>query len=139
MYQNELSQYSDEFQELDESGYLDANAVDVYFDNNASVIPYIVLKDNHIIGILVLSKPPYVKPGFDYCIQEFFLIGSSRGKGIADKVIHELLMLHPGKYCFIVLKHNLRAMKFWNRICSDISSEWTKTEEDNETIFQFVL
>ena len=33
MYQNELSQYSDEFQELDEKGYFCANTVDIYFEN----------------------------------------------------------------------------------------------------------
>ena len=136
MYQNELSQYSDEFQELDEKGYFCANTVDIYFENIESVIPYIVMAENHIIGILVLTKPPYVKQGFDYCIQEFFLIGNSRGKGIADAVLHELSRMYPGKYCFIVLNNNLRAIKFWNRICDEISNEWSKSEQERDTLFE---
>lgn len=136
MYQNELSQYFDEFKELDENGYFDASTVEVYFENNEAVFPYIVMNEGHIIGILVLSKHPYVKQGCDYCIQEFFLIGNSRGKGIADGILHELFTMYPGKYCFVVLNQNLRAMKFWNRICNEASNKWNKTERENDTLFE---
>ena len=42
MYQNELSQYSEDYPELDENGYFDADTVDVYFEGNEALFPYIV-------------------------------------------------------------------------------------------------
>ena len=80
-----------------------------------------------------------MKPGSDYCVQEFFLIGSSRGKGIADAASRELFRLHPGKYRLLVLNRNRRAMRFWSRICGEMSSEWRRTEGEDETIFEFQI
>lgn len=115
---NDISPYNDELKDVDENGYFDEQAVDVYFENNESVIPYLIYSDEKIAGAVVLSKPPYVKPGCDYCIQELVILGLYRGKSVAEEAISSIFKEYnnKGKYCVIVLKENKRAMGFWSKI-----------------------
>lgn len=135
IYQNELSLFLDDFDQLDNNGYFDCDTVDEYFQGNIAIIPFVVKSDDKNIGVLVLSKSPYVKKGCDYCIQEFFIIGSCRGKGIATEAINLLFMEYPGKYCFVVIKNNIRAIKFWDKVCGESFNNVNKTERENDYMY----
>jgi predicted acetyltransferase len=116
MYQNDLSAYNNELSELDDNGYFDRETVECFFDGNKSVLPYVILKDNKIAGCVLFSKPPFVKPGCDYCIQELFVLGLYRGKGVAADACSKLFKEFKGRYCILVLKENQRAIKFWTKL-----------------------
>lgn len=139
MYQNELSQYFEEYQTVDEKGYFDYNAVDVYFEGNEAVIPYVIMADENVAGIVVLSKAPFTKEGCDYCIQELFLIGFYRGKGVAESCLGMLFQQHKGKYCLSVLSKNQRAISFWNKVCAKYGQGLSKQENSVDRVLEFTV
>lgn len=118
LYHHELSIYIPElYPFVDEEGYYDRKATDDFYNKPNSVIePYIIRCDTKIAGVMVFSRPPYVKPGCDYCIQELFLLNNYRRKGIAEEACKILLNEYPGRYCIQVITENLKAMKFWNKL-----------------------
>jgi predicted acetyltransferase len=140
MYQNELSPYlSDLYSEVDENGYFDKDTVDCYFNDNENVFPFIITVNAKIAGCVVLSKPPYVKPGCNYCIQELFVLGLYRGKGVAEAACNYLMKKYKGKYCILVLKENIRAIKFWQKFISKNTVIISEEEYDEKSVaFEFV-
>ena len=138
MYQNDLSAYFDDFYEVDKNGYYDYNTIDEYFVDDNSITPFIIEYEKRSVGVLVLTTSPYVKQGCDYCIQEFFLLGYYRGKGIAEQVCKELFNKFHGKYCILVLNKNKRAICFWEKITAKNATFLSKTESDkNAVIYEF--
>lgn len=87
----------------------------------------------------MISKPPYVKPGCDFCIQELFVLGLYRGKDIASGACLYLLEKYKGNYCVIVLKENHRAMKFWRKFIDNNATLIVEQELDKKSIvFEFL-
>ncbi len=137
MYQNELSQYFDEYRQLDERGYFDRETVDTYFEGSESIVPYIVLHNGKRVGIVVITSPPYTRAGCDWCIQEMFLICSCRGSGVAAAVCEKLFSLHPGRYCLAALSQNKRAVRFWQSLTQRVSTGVLVSSDERDTFFEF--
>ena len=134
MYHNDISPYNNDFLEIDGNGYFEKDAIDCYFDGNESVKPYIIAFNNKTAGCIVLSRPPFVKPGCDYCIQELFLLGLYRGKGIAESACLYLMKEYKGRYCIIILKENHRAMSFWRKLIAKNAVFISEEELDEKSI-----
>jgi predicted acetyltransferase len=139
MLHNDISPYNNELLEVDEKGYFDKDTIECYFNGDENVFPYVITYNNKIAGCVVISKPPYVKPGCDFCIQELFVLGLYRGKDIASGACLYLLEKYKGKYCVIVLKENHRAMKFWRKFIDNNATMILEEELDKKSIvFEFL-
>ena len=105
------------FPVVDEKGFYDYTAIEEYFlpDNKDKVTLYIVRYENHPAGFIVLTKPPFVKKGCNYCIHEFFITSNLRGAGIAGQTCEALFSLHPGRYSLLVIRENIVAKAFWKK------------------------
>lgn len=117
LYHHDLSIYLPEmYPFVDEDGYYDKSAAEEQFDKPDLVIPYIIRCDGKIAGVIVFSRPPFVKPGCDFCIQELFVLNNYRGKGVAEEACKVLFNKYPGIYCALVIEDNIRAVKFWKNL-----------------------
>lgn len=134
MYHNDLAPYCDDLTEVDEEGYYDKQAVDCYFNGDENIIPYVIMKNDKAVGVIVLTKPPYVKLGCDYCIQEFFVLNSFRGKNVAEEVCKQLTDKYTGKYCLIVLNKNTRAINFWRKFTDKYTAKMSEGKLDEQSI-----
>jgi predicted acetyltransferase len=80
--------------------------------------PILVNSEDNVIGFILLSEPPYVKPGCDYCIQEFFILKKYRKKGFGIAAINELFKAYKGQYSLLILEANIAALNFWRNVHS---------------------
>lgn len=74
LFHHELSIYLPElYPNVDEEGYYDRTATDDFFHKPNSVMePYMIRCDTKIAGVVVFSRPPYVKPGCDIVFKSCF-------------------------------------------------------------------
>jgi len=113
LYQHDLSMIAAFlFPTVDEKGFYDYETIEEYFTSKAIVegklFLYLIMHNDNIAGFCVLTKAPYVlKTDCDYCINEFFIIGSYRRKGIAHEACKVIFEQHPGRYCFEMIDYNI--------------------------------
>lgn len=134
MYHNDLAPYCDDLIEVDDEGYYDKQAVECYFNEDENIIPYVLMRNDKAVGVIVLTRPPYVKSGCDYCIQEFFVLNSFRGKNVAEEVCKQLIDEYKGKYCLTVLNKNTRAINFWKKFTDKYASKVSEGKYDEQSI-----
>jgi len=129
LYQHDLSMIADFlFPTVDERGFYDYETIEEYFTSNelrqGKLFMYLITVDDNIAGFCLLTGAPYViKTGCDYCINEFFIIGSYRKKGIAREACKVIFERHPGRYCFEVIDNNVRAKSFWKKLIAEIGTD----------------
>ena len=139
LYQHDLSMIADFlFPTVDERGFYDYETIEEYFASNAlcqgKLFMYLITADGNIAGFCLLTQAPYViKAGCDYCINEFFIIGSYRKKGIAREACKVIFERHPGRYCFEVIDSNVRAKSFWKKLVTELG---TDVVTENETVIE---
>ena len=63
MYHNDLAPYCDDLVEVDDEGYYDEQAVECYFTEDENILPYVIMNNNKVVGVIILTRPPYVKAG----------------------------------------------------------------------------
>ena len=141
LYQHDLSKIDASlFPNVDQRGFYDYETVEEYFNHKAlhdQLLVYLIICEGNVAGFCVITKAPYVKQGCDYCIQEFFIIGSYRKKGIASETCKVLFNKYPGRYCLEVLAGNIKAKFFWRKIADTIGTEFTSEKDD--TVFTFLV
>lgn len=115
LYQNELSVYSDDFDCLDENGYFAPETADEILPFGNGVFPYIIEENARPVGFVMVTDASYAPDGYDYCLEEVFLIRNRRGKGIADFAVREVFKNRPGKWTLEVYTQNIPALCFWKR------------------------
>lgn len=136
LYQYDISIYSDEFDYINEEGYFDKTSSDVFF-NNPQIYPYLIIQNNKIMGFVVVSSPPFVKSGFDYCIQEMFILKKHQGRKIAEQAVDEVFKVHPGSYALVAFKDNFKAVHFWTKITCKNKSGKIENLDDKMLCFTF--
>lgn len=115
IYQNELSVYSDDFVYLDEDGYFAPDTADEILPFGNGVFPYIIEDNRHPVGFVMATDNTYAPDGFDYSLEEIFLIRNMRNKGAADIAVREVMKTRPGKWSLEVYRENAQALAFWRR------------------------
>lgn len=127
LYQHDLSIMADFlFPRVDTKGFYDYETVDEFyrFKDQEKLLMYLMTVDDNIAGFCLLTKAPYVlKADCDYCINEFFIIGSYRKKGIASDVCQMLFEQHSGRYSLEVIDANVRAKSFWQKLIAEVGTE----------------
>lgn len=127
LYQNELCVYSDDFDCLDENGYFAPETVNEILPFGDGVFPYIIEEDARPIGFVMATDKTHAPQGFDFALEEIFLIRNRRNQGIADIAMGEITKDRPGRWTLEVYTKNLPALSFWKRYlfenAQDVSSE----------------
>lgn len=134
MYHSELGLYCAEFQDVDDNGYFDAHAADSFLSGDRSVMPIVITAEGRNVGLAVLTVEPYCPSGYEFCIQELYVVGYYRGKGVAEEALGRIFAILPGRYCAAVQKENGRAIKFFKKIAEEYFGAYTEEEYEGEFI-----
>lgn len=113
LYLHDLSEYLE--MDVDGEGKFDCSPVDLFWKEK-NLYPLLIRANHQIAGFILVSGPPYVKPGCDYCIQEFFILKKYRRKGIGMRAANKAFSLFQGKYCLLVISKNEPALHFWRNL-----------------------
>ena len=132
-YQNELGLYCAEYQDVDCNGYYDAASTDVFFSGDKSLMPLVIECDGRVVGFAVIAVSPYCPEEYDFCVQEFFVVGYYRGKGVAQAALGGITGMLKGRYVAAVLNKNQRAKDFFRKAFGAYPHD--EREEDGFTFF----
>lgn len=141
LYHHDLAQLRPSlFPAVDDSGFYDYTAVEEFFRDDIfdDLSLYWVRHHGHLAGFIVLSKPPYVKEGCDYCIQEFFIVGSYRKTGVGGSACKKVFLQHPGRYCLRIIQENALALSFWKKQIERVGKDIV-CESDDDITYLFTV
>lgn len=83
-----------------------------------------------MVGFLLIGHPPNVAEGFDYYIQESYVIPKFRNKGLMSKKLELQFSRFKGRYCMYILDKNYKAKQFWNKIIPRFNGAWIPEVDD---------
>lgn len=95
-----------------------------YFDNywtEKDRFPYVIYKNCIPVGFALVNDIT-VNPRANWKIAEFFIMAPHRHQGIGKQVVEKLLKMHHGLWELSVLKDNLSALKFWNKMLDNATT-----------------
>lgn len=119
LYVDELCAYNPWLAEqMNAEGLYLAADVDAYFTEE-NKHPFVVWKDERPLGFVVFSYPDEDDENEDGCdcdIEEFFILKSSRNKGIATEICKKYWEKVQCVCGLSILKENIHAVKFWEKL-----------------------
>lgn len=93
--------------------------------SNPDILMYFINHENKNVGFLMLGINGNKHEESNWFIGEFYIAKKHQGQGIGKTVICDLLQKQRGRYCFYVLKKNIRAKEFWKRVFAGCAYENT--------------
>ncbi|MBQ8248054.1 MAG: GNAT family N-acetyltransferase [Lachnospiraceae bacterium] len=87
--------------------------------NCQSIQKYFVIHEGQIIGFVLIGIEDNKHPESDWYIEEFFIKKEYQNMGLGKAVAKELLETKRGRYCLFILKRNMRASHFWQKVFTD--------------------
>jgi predicted acetyltransferase len=105
--------------ECPENGMFECIDFRHYFEN-FNEKAFLIKINNELAGFVLLDKEQLIEP-VDYNMGEFFILAKFQGKGISYKVAEEIFKKYPGKWSVAVMPENIKALKFWRKIISNVS------------------
>lgn len=141
IYVHELSSYNPWLAtQMNEEGNYLTNEIDNFFTNN-EYEPYIIYNDKVPIGFVVFSKQELGSgESTTCCIDEMFLVRTSRKKKLATQIVKDFLNREKGGICGLaVLKDNIPAVQFWEKLIMQYDVNYTRWEADNVYVYNFKI
>ncbi|WP_370224396.1 GNAT family N-acetyltransferase [Cytobacillus sp.] len=137
-YLHDLTKYTDAL-EVNEDGTFEFDAFSLIWDKEG-IEPYLIKADDKLAGFLLLLRAPFLKKA-DYCINDFFLYNSFRGKKVGQAAVELLFSDYKGTYYIEQLKRNTPAVRFWQKVYRDYQfdvQETSRMEDGEECVGQLV-
>ncbi|OAB30630.1 acetyltransferase [Paenibacillus macquariensis subsp. defensor] len=118
---------------------------DVWWSKQSILFPYLIRVDGVPAGFALVASSPYTPHGSDFYINEFFILRSYRGRGVAETAAVKVLNNHQGAWELQTnpIEVNKRAQTFWRRTINDYTDgnyqeEIAETKNDGKKlIFRF--
>ncbi|MDF2947369.1 MAG: family N-acetyltransferase [Bacillales bacterium] len=137
IYANELSKYNPWLgTQIDSQGnYLSKHVEKLISDR--SLDAFCITYDKKAVGFVVFSYSD--RSGGNICsIDEIFLIETSRGLGISERICTEFWRKYKGICTLSVLKANLSAVAYWEKLISRCGYTYEKHEK-NEQMWRYEI
>ena len=116
----------------------------IWWEKPGILFPYLILVDRIPAGFILIATSPHCNKGIDYFVNEFFLIQSLRGQGIAERAACIVFEKFKGNWELFTnpLDKNIVGQKFWRKTISnytngDYIEELGETFDGHKLIFRF--
>lgn len=140
LYLHDLTAYSDGLQ-IGEDGIFEFDSFELIW-RREGVTPYIIRVEDQLAGFILILEAPFTKK-VDKVVNDFFILNSFRGKGIAKAAALEVFVHNKGRYYISQLVKNKPAVQFWKKVYSLQGIEFveqTELQDGEEVIYQtFVI
>lgn len=115
-------------------------AQNIWWEKPAILFPYLIVADGIPGGFILIATPPHCNQGIDYFINDFFLIQSLRGQGIAEYAVNKVFEQWKGNWELFTnpSEKNVVGQKFWRKTISNYTNG-NYTEEQGETFDGYKL
>jgi predicted acetyltransferase len=131
-YLHDLSAYTDNLTTNTDCVF-ENDDINTYYEKD-TLIPMMIECDNTIIGFILLNMPPFTPSGYDYHINDFFILKKYRGQGLGKTAVRELLQKYSGKFAMVQLLKNTIAIHFWEKALNECGIVYEEKDiiEDGE-------
>ncbi|WP_100404274.1 GNAT family N-acetyltransferase [Bacillus solitudinis] len=116
----------------------------IWWEKPDVLFPYLIFVDGIPAGFVLIATQPHCNKGIDYFVNEFFLIQSVRGKGIAERVANIVFDQFIGNWELFTnpLEKNIVGQRFWRKTISNYTNgvfieEKGETFDGDKLIFRF--
>lgn len=112
----------------------------IWWEKPNILFPYLILVDGIPAGFVLIATPPHCNKGIDYFVNEFFLIQSLRGQGIAERAANIVFDQFKGNWELFTnpSENNIVGQRFWRKTISNYTNE-VYIEEKGETFDGYKL
>jgi len=122
--------------DLDEKASFKEEILDDYFadqDKDA----FLVLVDGLLAGFALVGAEIVLQQNQGgRCIKEFFIVKRYRRHGVGKTVATAIFSMYPGKWEVRVVRTNLPARVFWEKVISEYSGGRYDCEERNDELWR---
>lgn len=84
--------------------------------NREGFSPYLIKREDQIIGFLLLLERPLLTKAHDYVVNDIFIIHQFRGKGYGMQALEKLFLAKTGSYLVVEMLENTPAILFWKKV-----------------------
>jgi predicted acetyltransferase len=141
IYVHELSEYNPWLAtQMNEEGIYVPDEIDSFFTTKGYE-PFIIFDEKHPVGFVVFSKQdPNSGETTTCCIDELFIVKTSRHKGIATQIAKNFWSQEKGGVCGLaILKENASAICFWENLIIQYDTSYIRWDEGNVFVYNFKI
>jgi len=105
---------------------------DIWWSKPSVLFPYLIKVEGIPAGFALVATPPYTPHGSEFYLNEFFILRSFRGQGVAETAAVQVFDNHQGTWELQTNPEetNKRAQSFWRRTIH----HYTAQNYEEETI-----
>lgn len=120
LYLHDLSEFDTGYYHLDDDGRWQPDHLPSWLEDGRD-LPLLLLLDGRRVGFAMVGRKPspWVAPGCDYRMSEFFVLKRERMRGVGSSAAHAVFDAHPGRWEVSELVRNERAIRFWRRVIGE--------------------
>jgi aminoglycoside 6'-N-acetyltransferase I len=120
LYLHDLSEFGDSYT-LDAQGSWQPDYLTTWLSESEQVHPLLFRLDGLPVGFAFVAQAPfpYMTPGRDYQLSEFFIIRSQRRHGLGQQAALDIFNRFRGVWELAQLRSNHVAIAFWHRVVSE--------------------
>ncbi|WP_456278053.1 GNAT family N-acetyltransferase [Bacillus sp. AK128] len=137
LYLHDLSRFTTKL-EIGEDGFFHFKDLDLFWTIEG-ISPFFIMKEEEIIGFILLLERPFLKKDNDFSINDLFILNKYKGKGYGKQSLQLLFNEKKGSYFVIELIDNTPAVSFWKNVYSHFAinfEERTEMVEDEKCLVQ---
>ncbi|MEF2246498.1 hypothetical protein [Paenibacillus sp. IITD108] len=116
----------------------------IWWEKPDILFPFLILVNGIPAGFILIATPPHCNKGVDYFVNEFFLIQSLRGQGIAERAAIMVFEQFKGNWELFTnpIEKNIVGQKFWRKTISNYTNgvyieKFGETFDGHKLIFRF--
>jgi len=119
LYLHDLSAFTD-YYDLDAEGRWVPDHLPTWLASDRCT-PLLLTADGKVAGLVLVAHAgfPFVPPGPDHTMGEFFVVVRQRHRGIGRRAAVLAFDAFPGRWRVEQLRHNAAATAFWRRVIDD--------------------
>ncbi|GIN71902.1 hypothetical protein J14TS2_23770 [Bacillus sp. J14TS2] len=112
----------------------------IWWEKPHILFPYLISINGNPAGFILIATPPHCNKGIDFFINDFFLLQSYRGQGIAEYVANKVFEEFKGNWELFTnpLEKNIIGQRFWRKTISNYT-HGVYVEEHGETFDGYKL
>jgi predicted acetyltransferase len=117
LYLHDLSEFDEGYYALDERGLWQPDHLPSWLGDDQD-LPLLIVVDGRRVGFALVARQPspWIAPGCDHRMSEFFILCRERRRGIGARAALAVFDAHPGRWEVSELVRNERAIRFWRRV-----------------------
>lgn len=120
LYLHDLSEFF-EIQVDGDGRFLADGALDVWWEREG-LFPFLIRCDSQIAGFALVASPPFVSPGREYRMNEFFILKRYRRQRVGQAAATAVFDSLKGEWEVGWASTNVPAAAFWQRTISHYTS-----------------